>query len=101
EQTRYRVGPVRVELDRLVGPWPQEQEAELLRRDDRGDRVSSSSLSLRGRHLLAADVEELVRDVERWLALEDFAGDGIAAGARPASGREVLAPRFDGDAAAR
>ena len=101
EQARHRVGPVRVELDRLVGPWPQEQESELFRRDDLGDRVGSSPLSLGGRHLLAADVEELVRNVERWLALEHLAGDGVAPVARSAGGREVLAPRFDGHAEER
>src|SRR5437868_6484447 len=50
-----------------------------------------------GRHLVAADVEELVGDVERRIALEHLAGDRIAPIARPAGGREVLAAGLDRD----
>ena len=80
EQARDRVGAVGIELDRVVRARAQEQEAELLRRDDLGDRVRGRAAALRGRHLLAADVEELVRDVERRLALEHLAGDRVATG---------------------
>ena len=53
-----------------------------------------------GAHLAAADVEELVGHVERRLALEHLAADGIAAVARPAGRREVLAAALDGHARA-
>ena len=101
EQARDGVGPVRVELDRLVRARAQEQEAELLGRDDLGDRVGGRAAALRGRHLLAADVEELVRDVERRLALEHLARDRVAPVARAAGRREVLAARLDGHAEER
>ncbi len=101
EQPRDRVGPVRVELDRLVGARPQEQEAELLGGDHLGDGVGRGALTLRGGHLLATDVEELVRDVERRLALEHLAGDGVAPVARPAGRRQILAAGLDGHAEQR
>src|SRR4029077_10019567 len=39
EQAWDRVGPVRVEFDRLVGPWSKEQEPDLLRWHDLDDLV--------------------------------------------------------------
>ena len=101
EETRDRIGAFGRELDRLVGPWPHEQEPELLGRDDLDDRVRRGAASLGRRHLLAADVEELVGDVERRLAFEHFAGDRVRSIARTAGRREVLASRFDRDAEER
>ena len=80
EQARDLVGAVGIEVDGVIGPMAQEQEAELLGRHDLGDRVGGRAATLRGRHLLAADVEELVRDVQRRFALEHLAGDRLAIG---------------------
>ena len=93
EQPRDRVGAVRIELDRLVRTRSQEEEAQLLGRDDLGDRVGRRADALGGRHLLAADVEELVRHVERRLTLEHLAGDRVAPVARATGRRQVLAAR--------
>ena len=97
EETRDGVGAFGRELDRLVRPWPDEEEPELLGRDDLDDRVSGGAASLGRRHLLAADVEELVRDVERRLAFEHLPGDRVGAIARTAGRGEVLASGFDRD----
>ena len=80
EQARDLVGPVGIEVDGVVGLGSQKQEAELLGRDDLGDRVRRGAAALGGRHLLAADVEELVGHVDRRLALEHLAGDRVATG---------------------
>ena len=61
EQARDLVGAVGIEVDGVVRPVAQEQEAELLGRHDLGDRVRGGAATLGGRHLLAADVQELVR----------------------------------------
>ena len=61
EQARDLVRAVRIEVDGVVGPRAQEQEAELLRGHDLGHRVGRGASPLGGRHLLAADVQELVR----------------------------------------
>jgi hypothetical protein len=94
-QPRHRVGPDRVEIDRVVRLGAEEEEAELLGLDHVDDLVGGRAEALRGRHLLAADVDELVGDVQRRLALEDLAGDRVGAVARPARGREVLATGLD------
>ena len=95
EQARHGVGPLRVEVDGVVRARAQEEEPELLGRDDLDDLVGGRAAPLGRRHLLAADVDELVRDVERRLALEHLAGDRVAPVARPAGRREVLAARLD------
>ena len=95
EEPRDLVGPLGVELDRMVRPRPEEEQPHLLRRDDVDDGVGRGPGPLRRGHLLPADVQELVRDVEWWLALEHLAGDRVAPVARPAGGREVLAAGFD------
>jgi hypothetical protein len=70
----------------------------LLGWDDLGDRVGRRTATLRGRHLAAADVHELVGDVERRLTLEHLARDRVRPIARPAGGRQVLAAWLDRDA---
>jgi hypothetical protein len=65
-------------------------------RDHLDDLVGRHAAALGGGHLAAADVQELVRDVERRLALEDLAGDRVGPVARAAGGRQVLAARLDG-----
>ena len=100
EEARHGVGPLGVEVDRVVRARAQEEEPELLGRDDLDDLVGGRAAPLGRRHLLAADVDELVRDVQRRLPLEDLAGDRVAPVARPAGGREVLAARLDRDAEA-
>ena len=62
---------------------------------DLGHRVGGGAAALRGRHLAAADVEELVGEVERRLAVEDLAGDRVRAVARAAGRGEVLAAGLD------
>ena len=79
----------------MVRLRPNEEEPELLRRDHLDDLVRRRPSSFRSRHLLAADVDELIWHVERRLALEHLAGDGVAPVARPARGREVLAAWLD------
>src|SRR3990170_6186836 len=54
------------------------------------------AVALRGAHLSPTDVEELVRQIERRLAIKALAGDGIGSVARAAGGGEVLAARLDG-----
>ena len=90
EEPRDLVGPVGIEVDGVVGLRAKEEEPELLGRDDLGDRVRRGAATLRGRHLLAADVEELVREVERRLALEHLAGDRV--GAVPRARRRSRGP---------
>ena len=82
----------------LSGRGPDEQEPRLLRRHDAADRVRGGPRPLRGRHLLAGDIQELVGEVERRLQLEHLAGDGVGAVPRPAGRREVLAVGLDRDA---
>ena len=101
EQARHGVGLVGLEVDGGVRLRAQEEEPELLRRDDLDDLVGGGAAALGRRHLLAADVDELVRDVQRRLALEDLAGDRVGAITRAARGREVLAARLDRDAEER
>ena len=95
EQARDRVGALGVELDGVVRPGPDEERPELLRREDLDDLVGGGAAALGGRHLPAADVQELVRHVDRRLALEHLAGDRVGAVPRAARGREVLAARLD------
>ena len=78
-------------------PRPQEEEAELLRRHDLGDRVGRGARGPSTSTSSAADVQELVRHVERRLALEDLAGDRVGPVARPAGRGEVLAAGLDRD----
>ena len=85
----------------MIGPRPQEQEAELFWRDDLDDLVGGGAAALGGRHLLAADVQELIGHVERWFTLEDLARDRVAPVARAAGRGQVLAVRFDGHAEER
>jgi len=97
EQARDGIGTVRIEVDRLVRPWPQEQESQLRRRNHLDDLVGRRSAAFGCRHLASVDVQELVRYVARRFSLEDFPGNGIGPIARPAGGREVLAARLDRD----
>ncbi len=96
EQARDRVA-FGVELDGPARLVAQEQEAQQLGRQQVGDLVRRGAGPLRRAHLLAADVQELVGHVERRLAVEHLAADGIAAVARPAGRGEVLAAALDGD----
>ena len=95
EEARDRVRALGVELDGLVRAGPQEEEAERLRGQDLGHPVGRRAATLGGRHLAAADVEELVGEVEGRLAVEDLAGQGVRAVAAPAGGGEVLAAGLD------
>ena len=97
EQARDLVRGLGIEVDGVVGPVAQEQEAQLLGRHDLGDLVGGSAAALGGRHLLAADVEELVREVERRLALEHLARDRVRTVARATGRGQVLAVRLDRD----
>ena len=90
EEARDRVA-LGVEVDHLAGPGPQEEETELLRRQNLGDGVGRHALATGRRHLLAADVEELVGHVPRRLHLEDLAADRVGAIARTTGRSEVLA----------
>ena len=101
ELARDRIGALGHELDDALRAMADEQEADLLRRQDLGDRVRRGAQSLGRRHLPAADVEELVGHVARRLALEDLARDGIAPVAGAAARGEVLAARLDGHAEQR
>ena len=60
--------------------------------------VAAAPRPLRRAHLAAADVEELVDEVQRRLAVEDLARDRVGAVAGAAARGEVLAVRLDGDA---
>ena len=95
EEARDLVRALGVEVDGVVRAVTHEEEAELLRRDDLGDRVRGRATALGRRHLLAADVEELVGDVERRLALEHLARDRVRPVARAAGRGQVLAARLD------
>ena len=76
EQARDGVAR-RIEVDGVVGPVAQEQEAQQRRRQQRGDLVRRRAFPLRRAHLAPADVQELVGNVERRLALEDPAADRV------------------------
>ena len=98
EDARDGIGPVRIEVDGLVVARPQEEEAQLLRRQHLGDVVRGGAPPLGGGHLAAADVQELVDHVQRRLALEHLPGDRLRAVARAALGAEILPVRLDGHA---
>ncbi len=95
EQARDGVRSLGVELDGRLGALAHEQEPRLLRRHDLREPVGGGAPSLRGGHLPAADVEELVREVERRLAVEHLAADGVGAVPGAARGGQVLAVRLD------
>ena len=59
------------------GRGPDHQQAELLGRHHLGDLVRGGAPSLAAAHLPPADVQELVREVERRLAVKDLARDGV------------------------
>ena len=97
EQARDRVRALGVEFDGLVRPRAEEERPELVRREHVDDLVGGRAAALRRGHLAAADVQELVGDVDRRLAIEDLTGDGVGAIPRPAGRREVLAAGLDRD----
>jgi hypothetical protein len=96
EQARDGV-TVGIELERLLGLVPEEQEANELRRQQLGHLVGCSAATVRRTHLAAAHVEELIGHVQWWLAIEDLATDGIAAITAAALGGKVLAATLDAD----
>src|SRR5437899_2741538 len=77
---------------------PQHQEARDLRRVDRHDLLRLSADVLGGRHLLAAEVKELVLQAGRWLPSPDPAVDLVRALPRAPGGEEVLPTLLVGDA---
>ena len=78
--------PFGIEVDDLVWARSEKEEPQLFGRQDLGNRVCGHTLALGRRHLLAADVQELVGDVSRRLHFEALAADRIGALAR-ATGR--------------
>ena len=94
EEARDRVARG-VEVERVVRAVAQEDEAHQLGREHLGHPVGARPAALARAHLPPADVQELVRDVEGRLAVEDLARDRVGAVAGAALRREVLPGGFD------
>ena len=87
--------PTGSKLIAWLGRWRRNRKRSSVGGSSAAISCAAAPSPSRRAHLAAADVEELVRDVERRLALEDAAADRIGAVARPAGRGEVLAAALD------